>query len=208
MSPVPAPTLPSWLPAAIPLTSWSLTSTLELGALPTAVPCARLHAKQLAWEWGLTSIAETIELLVSELTTNAIQATAGQGGQPAIRLRLLSDSTRIRIEVWDPNPGLPAPKDPATDGIPDIEAEGGRGLYLVAVLSDRWNWVQRPGGKVVWCELDSPRPETSPDTDAAAAQSRLPRRTPGPVQIRPATVMDDPDILHRLRDALLNLDRS
>jgi anti-sigma regulatory factor (Ser/Thr protein kinase) len=208
MTPVPVPTLPSWLPAAIPLTSWSLSSTLELGALPTAVPCARLHAKQLAWEWGLSSITETIELLVSELTTNAVQATAGQDGQQVIRLRLLSDGTRFRIEVWDPNPGLPAPIDPTADDIPDIEAEGGRGLYLVAVLSDRWNWVQRPGGKVVWCELDPERLESLPETDGPAAQSHLPQRIPGPVQVRQAAVVNDPDILHRLRDGLLNLDRS
>lgn len=206
MSPLPAYALPSWLPAAIPLTSWSLSSSLDLAALPTAVPCARLHAKQLAWEWGLTSLTETIELLVSELATNAVQATAGNDSQAAIRLRLLSDGARIRIEVWDPNPGLPAPIDSSADGVPDLEAEGGRGLYLVTVLSDRWNWVPRPGGKVVWCELDPPQPEASPETDAPAVQSPLPRRTPGPVQLRPAAVMDDPDILHRLRDGLLNLD--
>ncbi len=80
MSPVPAPTLPSYQRAAIPRTPWPVSSTLELGALPTAVPCARLHAKQLAWEWGLTSMTETIELLVSELTTNAVHAMAGRDG--------------------------------------------------------------------------------------------------------------------------------
>ena len=205
MSPVPAPPLPSCQRAGSPLTPWPLTSTLELGALPSAVPCARWHAKQLAWEWGLSSISETIELLVSELTTNAVQATAEQDDQQAIRLRLLSHSTRIRIEVWDPDPQLPAP----IDGIPDVEAEGGRGLFLVAVLSDRWNWdsTQQPPGKIVWCELDTARLESTPDTDGPAGQSRLPRRKPGPVQVRSAGAMNDPDILRRLRDGLLNLDR-
>jgi hypothetical protein len=32
--------------------SWPLRSHLELGALPSAVPCARLHAKHVLWEWG------------------------------------------------------------------------------------------------------------------------------------------------------------
>ena len=49
-------------------------------------------------------MTDTIELLVSELTTNSVQAMAGHDGQPAIRLRLLSDNTRVRIEVWDADP--------------------------------------------------------------------------------------------------------
>src|SRR4249920_695233 len=36
---------------------WPLRSYLELGALPTAVPCARLHARHLLWEWGLNELA-------------------------------------------------------------------------------------------------------------------------------------------------------
>jgi anti-sigma regulatory factor (Ser/Thr protein kinase) len=189
---------------------WPLSSSLELGAMPTAVPCARLHAKHLVWEWGLSSITDTIELLVSELTTNAVQAMAGQDGQPAIRLRLLSDNTRVRIEVWDADPRPPAPKDPGADGMPDLDAEGGRGLFLVAALSARWNWTptREPTGKVTWCELDIERLESSPETDESAAQPCLPRRIPGAVQVRPAVVMNDPDILRRLRDALRNLGRS
>src|SRR5713101_5872411 len=49
--------------------AWPLQSRLELAALPGAVPCARLHARQLLWEWGLATLAETAELLISELTT-------------------------------------------------------------------------------------------------------------------------------------------
>jgi anti-sigma regulatory factor (Ser/Thr protein kinase) len=206
---VPVPTLPPCVRAGIQLTPWPLSSSLELGALPTAVPCARLHAKQLAWEWGLSSIAETIELLVSELTTNAVHAVAGRGSHPAIRLRLLSDSTRIRIEVWDADQQPPAPKDLAVDGMPDLEAESGRGLFLVAVLSDRWDWAstQEPPGKTVWCELDTARLQPSPEIDEPSVQPRLPQRIPGPVQVRPAAVISDPDILRRLRDGLRNLDR-
>jgi anti-sigma regulatory factor (Ser/Thr protein kinase) len=189
--------------------SWPLSNSPELAALPTAVPCARLHAKHLAWEWGLSGITDTIELLVSELTTNAVQAMAGQDDQPAIRLRLLSDNARVRIEVWDSDPRSPAPKDPAADGIPDLEAEGGRGLFLVAALSTRWAWIptQDPAGKAVWCELNIARPESAHEIDGSAVQPHLPRRIPGTGQIRRAAVMNDPDILRRLRDGLRNLDR-
>ena len=88
---------------------WPLRSYLELGALPTAVPCARLHARHLLWEWGLNETAADTELLVSELVTNAVKATAGQQ-QAAIRLQLSSDNTCVRVEVWDADPHPPVPK--------------------------------------------------------------------------------------------------
>jgi len=47
---------------------WPSRSQLELGALASAVPCARLHARQVLWEWGVGEQAETAELLVSELS--------------------------------------------------------------------------------------------------------------------------------------------
>jgi hypothetical protein len=51
--------------------SWLLRTRLELAALPTAVPCARGHVRSVALEWGLTGLADTAELLASELVTNA-----------------------------------------------------------------------------------------------------------------------------------------
>ncbi len=47
---------------------------MTLAALPGAVPCMRLHARQVAWEWGFGEVAEIVELLVSELVTNAVKA--------------------------------------------------------------------------------------------------------------------------------------
>src|SRR5689334_25157325 len=102
---------------------WPLRSYLELGALPTAVPCARLHARHLLWEWGLNGLAADTELLVSELVTNAVKATA-ERRQAAILLRLSSDSARVLIEVWDADPQPPAPKELGHDGTPDSQEEG------------------------------------------------------------------------------------
>ena len=142
---------------------WPLRSYLELGALPTAVPCARLHAKHLVWEWGLDRLAQSVELLVSELVTNAVQAMARQEDHTAVRLQLFGDSARVRIEVWDADPRPPAPNEPGEDGIPDLEGEGGRGLFLVAALSTCWDWylTREPTGKVVWCELEAEQPEST-----------------------------------------------
>lgn len=144
---------------------WPLCSSLELGALPTAVPCARLHARHLLREWGLNDLASSGELLVSELVTNAVQATAGHATHAPVRLRLSGDGARVLIEVWDADPRPPAPRDLGEDGLPDLEEEGGRGLFLVATLSTRWGWypVQDPAGKVVWCELaGQPDPAEGP----------------------------------------------
>jgi anti-sigma regulatory factor (Ser/Thr protein kinase) len=136
----------------------SLCSYLELAALPTAVPCARLHARHLAWDWGLNGLSDSIQLLVSELVTNAVKAAAAQDNQAPIRLRLSSHNACLLIEVWDADPQPPARKD---HGTPDPLEEGGRGLFLVAALSTRWNWylTNEPTGKVVWCELNADPPE-------------------------------------------------
>jgi len=100
-----------------------LRSYLELGALPTAVPCARLHTRHVLWEWGLNGLAADSELLVSELVTNAVQATAGRD-EAAVRLRLSGDSARVLIEVWDADPRAPAPKDLGEHGTPDPSGRG------------------------------------------------------------------------------------
>lgn len=127
---------------------WPLQSFLELGAFPGAVPCARLHARQVLWEWGLAALGETSELLVSELVTNAMQIsrTATQDISPPIRLWIASDKAQVVILVWDAIPLPPVPEDAAED------AETGRGLLLVEALSTQWGWhfPTGLGGKVVW----------------------------------------------------------
>jgi len=155
-------------------------------------------------KWGLADLAATAELLVSELVTNAVKAMAGRDDQPRVYLRLSGDNARVLIEVWDADPR--PPEDPRADGLPDLDAEGGRGLFLVAALSARWNWqlTQQPAGKVVWCELADDQPETAAD-NASAVYLLLPRRAPGAVPIRPIAARHDPDVLRRVRDGLLDL---
>lgn len=131
-------------------------SHLELGALPSAVPCARLHARQVVWEWGLRAAADTVELLVSELITNAVRASEGlsssqydgrwAAGMPPTRLWLSSDRHRVLIQVWDGDHRRPARQSG------ELEAESGRGLLLVEHLSSEWgSYVPaRSSGKVVW----------------------------------------------------------
>jgi anti-sigma regulatory factor (Ser/Thr protein kinase) len=125
---------------------WPLQDFIELGALPGAVPCARLHARQLMWEWGITPLSENAEQVISELTTNAVDATRAMPQIYPIRLWLLADKIHVLILVWDACP------KPLALIQADEYAESGRGLFLVEMFSDRWGTYPTPqmGGKVVW----------------------------------------------------------
>jgi hypothetical protein len=117
-----------------PVDQWPLQSFLELGALPGAVPCARLHARHVLWEWGLASLADSTELLVSEMVTNAVQVSRAMA-QAAVRLWLVSDQAQVMVLAWDASPLPPVRADPGED------AENGRGLLLVDAISEQWGWT-------------------------------------------------------------------
>jgi anti-sigma regulatory factor (Ser/Thr protein kinase) len=146
-------------PAPGPRSAWELESVLAIGALPTATPCARLHARNIACEWGLHGLADTIELVVSELVTNAVKASTDQDQRPHytdehglawIHLRLSTDRRAVLVEVWDENVALPAPNQPGLDD------ESGRGLMLVEALAERWGWdlAATGRGKIVWALVE------------------------------------------------------
>jgi hypothetical protein len=134
-----------------PAWQWPLQSFLELGALPGAAPCARLHARNVLWEWRLAALGDNAELLVSELVTNAAQASREAGPCGTVRLWLRADRQRLLILVWDASERPPARMQA------DSDAESGRGLQLIDAVADRWDWYYPPreegGGKVVWALL-------------------------------------------------------
>lgn len=125
---------------------------LELGALDTAPACARLHTKQLLWEWGLSQLIDSSVAVVSELVTNALETIVRHQLGTPIDLRLSSNGHQALVEVWDADPT--PPQAPALDAkcLPLADAENGRGLFLVASLSERWGYykLEGKGGKVVW----------------------------------------------------------
>ena len=69
-------------PVAQARASLPLQTSLVLGALPTAVACARLHTRNVMYEWGLATIADSVELVVSELVTNAVRASTAPAVGP------------------------------------------------------------------------------------------------------------------------------
>ena len=131
-----------------------------LVSLPTSPFWARRYTRSFLDSCrGMTeSTAETAELLVSELVTNAVRFS----GDPARTLRyseranasLISLSLRhfregLLIEVYDTD------SNPPIRSSPEDDAESGRGLMLVDALSKEWSYFFPPGGgKVVYCFLE------------------------------------------------------
>ncbi|MFI6561605.1 SpoIIE family protein phosphatase [Streptomyces sp. NPDC050534] len=103
---------------------------------------ARRLARRALSRWGMEDLSDSVELLVSEVVTNAVRYAS----RP-VTLRLLRTDV-LRCEVGDDVPQLPRLRQArATD-------EGGRGLYLVNKLARRWGATRLSTGKVVWFELN------------------------------------------------------
>ncbi|MFI2264201.1 ATP-binding SpoIIE family protein phosphatase [Streptomyces tubercidicus] len=122
--------------ASVPedIASWQLPED------PRAAGQARRNIGDQLARWGLEELVTTTELLVSELVGNVIRHAKGP-----ITLRLLRSRTLI-CEVADGSPTMPRIRRAAdTD-------EGGRGLQLIAALTDRWGARYTPSGKCIWTE--------------------------------------------------------
>ncbi|MEV6886907.1 SpoIIE family protein phosphatase [Streptomyces sp. NPDC051135] len=111
---------------------------------PVGVAAARRSVGEQLTEWGLDDAAFVTELVVSELVTNAIRY-----GEPPIQLRLIRHTALI-CEVSDASSTSPhLRRAHAYD-------EGGRGLLLVAQLTQRWGSRQTDTGKTIWAEQPLP----------------------------------------------------
>ena len=90
---------------------------------------------------------DVLQLIVSELVTNCVRhAALKPDDRVLVRVRLIE--AKVRIEVEDCGPGFPGGK---RRNVP-ADAEGGRGLYIVQEVADRWG-VESDGSTVVWAEL-------------------------------------------------------
>lgn len=141
------------------MADWPLISDLgPLGALPTAPRLIRGFASVVLTGWDLADRVDIAELLLSELATNVVQASTGPDGHPRydesgslplLWVRLLSDRVRLLIEVWD---NLSQAYGAPTVRHPGLDEESGRGLEMVAALTEDWGWETVPDwpGKRVW----------------------------------------------------------
>lgn len=143
-----------------------------------AVGRIRRQLRAALHRWCVPELADTAELLASELVTNALVHTdhgavlaatlvtpappptdpadsgpelpdaAGPRSHPAPRNP--PRGTRLRVEVHDRASQRPQPRTPGED------ASSGRGLLLVQALADDWGVQPRGEGKVTWFELVCP----------------------------------------------------
>ncbi|KUJ67143.1 histidine kinase [Streptomyces albus subsp. albus] len=118
----------------------------EVPSDPAAVAGMRAAVAEQLAAWGLDELAFGAELVLSELLTNAIRH-----GSPPIGVRLLRDRSLI-CEVSDGSSTSPHLRYAATTD------EGGRGLFLVAQIAERWGTRYTPQGKVIWAEQPLPAP--------------------------------------------------
>ena len=118
-------------------------------AFPSSVPAAREWVTELLGQ-APAQLCQTAALLVSELATNVVR----HAGTPqfVVDVEFTGADGRLWVGVTDTGAGLPVPRTP------DVTAEHGRGLQLVASLADRWGAQRRRSTreKTVWFELNDP----------------------------------------------------
>ncbi|MFF3320838.1 ATP-binding protein [Streptomyces sp. NPDC002889] len=124
----------------------SFTST------PRGARLARRLVSHRLDDWGHpygSEANETVTLIAAELTGNAVRHGRVRGRD--FHVRLVMTSTAIRIEVFDTR----SEKRPPAVRVPDCDADGGRGLFLVSQLATRWSVSERESGpgKTIWAEL-------------------------------------------------------
>ena len=136
-------------------------ATCELPATPESVREARCFARTTLQRWDLTGLRDSVELVASELVTNALR----YGAQP-MRMVARHSGANLRVEVHDARGGEPPRLRRAAP-----ESTNGRGMMIVDALAARWGWSEFGGDKQVWFELDlTPAAPALPVEQAAAVR--------------------------------------
>jgi anti-sigma regulatory factor (Ser/Thr protein kinase) len=141
-----APPLLDSVPALQP------AATCSLGSRPESVKLGRDFARAALCEWGMAALADTAELVVSELVTNALRhgipSTRRRVPEPPVRLKLRAQPPFMMCMVSDPGAEIPVPRESGPT------QESGHGLRVVEACSVRWGWhLLDEGGKIVWALL-------------------------------------------------------
>jgi hypothetical protein len=126
------------------------STAIGLPPVPESARAARRFAHATLIAWRLDALADDIDLVVSELITNALlhARTGPRPPEADIRLELEQRGSVLTCRVSDGS-RLPPAKEEAS-----ATAESGRGLLLVDALSSSWGWHQGTAGKFVWARFD------------------------------------------------------
>lgn len=103
---------------------------------------ARSAVASWAREVGAERMCDDLSLIVSELVTNAVRH-----GEPPVRVTVSADDRTVTVAVVDASPSAPVPRPAGAD------AEDGRGLLLIDLLSAEHGVTPEPPGKAVWAAL-------------------------------------------------------
>ena len=115
---------------------------IDVQAGPQGPAQARAEVQARAEALGLGDLLDDVQLVVSELVTNAVRHAL-----PPVALEVETDGTQVVIAVCDASPVQPLPRDA------DEAAEGGRGMLLVDLLCDSHGVRSQPPGKTVWARV-------------------------------------------------------
>ncbi len=123
----------------------SQAATFVLPPKADSVHSARSFATGTLTGWDLGDLCDGMELVVSELATNALRHGLEIGGRPrreVIRLALIRRGAFVACALTDPGSAHPVLRDPAPF------EPGGLGLHIVESISVRWGWSPAgPAGK-------------------------------------------------------------
>lgn len=115
---------------------------LDLSSDRAAPAIARKAVLALLFKRGRRTSIPMVELVVSEMVTNAVLHAEGP-----LQMQLTVEGDRLRVEVSDGSP-----ERPLVRRIPG--PNGGYGLPMIDSLSEVWGTTHCEGRKVVWAELD------------------------------------------------------
>ncbi|WP_151478651.1 ATP-binding SpoIIE family protein phosphatase [Streptomyces albicerus] len=118
----------------------------RIGHDPAEVGRARAVVREQLHVWGLNSLVDHTELMVSELVTNAVRHSHSR----PIELRLVRGDTLL-CEVDDDDHTLPTLLSARRLD------EFGRGMLVISTLAREWGTSRTSSGKTVWFELAVPR---------------------------------------------------
>lgn len=126
--------------------------------------------------WDLPEqVRDDAALIASELASNAVLHA-----RTSFAISVARVGTGLRVEVSDGSPTLPAAAAGTPEDLLAIRSMTGRGLPLVAAMSDRWGCDQRADGKVMWAEVGTSRLRVQPSAPPAFPPA------PRPPQVGPA----------------------
>ena len=153
--------------AVTPLDELDGALSISIPSSPQAPGRARRAIERLSGGLDET-VVEQLKLLATELVTNSCRHAAAKGDPIALVLAI--DEGLVRLSVTDTGPGFEAP-----DTTPNPDQEGGRGLFIVDAMADRWG-VDNQGGSRVWLELGTvaPPPRTAANDAAWGADTSSP----------------------------------